>query len=437
MHYKTKKTTLGAVPKLCLLALGLALIILVQRSPSSSEPEVTGIPVMKPTPHRLSAIDAVSQTAEVTDHGKTVSLVIQPGDTLAKRLAKHKVSAQDLQKMLDDKTARPHLTKIHPGQKIQLTFTEDQNLVSLEQPINETQSLLIKKSDNGFSSEILEKPVNTYIKYAYGVIDDSLFAAGQRAHLNDNVIMEISNIFAWDIDFALDIRPGDRFSVLYEERYVDNKLISPGKIIAAEFVNQGRVYQAIRFEDKDGKSDYYAPDGKSMRKAFLRTPVKFTRISSRFSLNRKHPTLHTIRAHKGVDYAAPTGTPIKASGDGKVIFKGEKGGYGNCVIIQHGQSYTTLYAHMSRFAKGLKVGDRVRQGETVGFVGMTGLASGPHLHYEFRINDVHKNPLTVNLPNSAPINPSYREEFSARAHTLLKQMSYHQAIELARIEGYL
>ncbi len=234
--------------------------------------------------------------------------------------------------------------------------------------------------------------------------------------------MELAAIFGWDVDFALDIRAGDSFTVVYEELYLNGEKLRDGDILAAEFNNRGKRYRAIRYQDPRGRTEYYSPDGKNMRKAFLRTPVAFTRISSRFSLGRKHPILHHIRAHKGVDYAAPRGTPIKATGDGKIVFRGRKGGYGNTIIIQHGGRYSTLYAHMSRFARSLRTGRRVRQGQVIGYVGSTGLATGPHLHYEFRINGAHHNPLTVRLPDASPLPRKYRRNFKASTAPYLAQL---------------
>ncbi|KPK40462.1 MAG: peptidase M23, partial [Gammaproteobacteria bacterium SG8_47] len=254
--------------------------------------------------------------------------------------------------------------------------------------------------------------------------------AGQRAGLSDNLIMELAAIFGWDVDFALDIREGDEFAVIYEEHFLDGEKLRDGAIIGAEFVNQGQRYQAVRYTDPEGRGDYFTPDGMSMRKAFLRTPVEFSRISSRFG-TRKHPVLNKFRAHKGVDYAAPQGTPIKAAGDGKVIFAGTKGGYGRTAIIQHGGRYSTLYAHMSKFARGVRSGKYVRQGQTIGYVGSSGLATGPHLHYEFRVNGVHRNPLTVKLPEAAPISAALKSDFIDHADRLTRQLNAHRESRIA------
>ena len=234
--------------------------------------------------------------------------------------------------------------------------------------------------------------------------------------------MNIAGIFAWDVDFVLDIRQGDDYYVQYEQIWQDGEFVADGEIIAAEFNNNGRTIQAIRFIDDNQRSDYFTPTGNSVRKAFIRAPVDFTRISSNFNPNRRHPILNKIRAHRGVDYAAPRGTPIKASGDGKVIFRGTKSGYGKTVILQHGGNITTLYAHMSSFVVKVGVGSRVRQGQAIGFVGKTGLATANHLHYEYRLNGVHRNPRTVNLPDAEPIEERYREKFMATAAPILEEL---------------
>ena len=251
--------------------------------------------------------------------------------------------------------------------------------------------------------------------------------------MTDNLTMQLANIFGWDIDFVMDIRKGDHFRLLYEELFLDGEKVGDGNILMAEFWNQGRHVTAFRYATKSGDIDYLDLKGDSLRKEFIRSPVSFTRISSRFSTGRYHPVLHKVRAHKGIDYAAPRGTPVKAAGDGKVIHAGNKGGYGRTVIVQHGQSYTTLYAHLNGYAKGIRTGKRVRQGDVIGYVGSSGLATGPHLHYEFRLNGVHRNPLTVPLPKARGIPDNERKEFLVHANKLRNQLALHaEAFTLAR-----
>ncbi|HHJ35600.1 MAG TPA: hypothetical protein ENJ87_07530 [Gammaproteobacteria bacterium] len=265
--------------------------------------------------------------------------------------------------------------------------------------------------------------IETREAHAHGVIESSLFLAAQKAGISQNLIMELAGIFGWDIDFALDIRKGDNFTVLYEELFRNGEKISDGNILAAEFTNNGKTYRAVRYTNpQTNRSEYFTPDGKSMKKAFLRTPVNFSRISSRFTVNRYHPILHKFRSHKGVDYAAKRGTPIHAAGDGKVIFKGKKGGYGNVIILQHGSKYSTLYAHLKSYNRKLRKGSKVKQGQTIAYVGSSGLATGPHLHYEFRVNGTHRNPLTVHLPESKPVPKRYMADFELTTTPVFAQL---------------
>ena len=259
-----------------------------------------------------------------------------------------------------------------------------------------------------------------------------MFLAGTNAGMEQSLIMEVASIFGWDIDFALDIRSNDRFSVLYEEHFLNGEKLRNGPILAAEFTNQGKTFKAVRYTDSKGSSNYFTPEGNSMRKAFLRTPVDFARISSHFNLKRKHPVLNRIRAHKGTDYAAPTGTPIKAAGDGKVTWAGTKGGYGRTVMIQHGQSYKTLYAHMRRYGKGIRSGVRVKQGQIIGYVGSSGLATGPHLHYEFYVNGAVRNPVRVSLPKAKAIPKKELANFKAQTTPIVATLqNYQKNIQIA------
>jgi murein DD-endopeptidase MepM/ murein hydrolase activator NlpD len=265
---------------------------------------------------------------------------------------------------------------------------------------------------------------------AHGQISSSLFEAGMKAGVSDATTMKMAGIFQWDIDFLQDVRIGDEFTVMYEELWRDGLKIRDGEIVVAEFINRGDVYRAARYTDPTGRTDYFTPEGRSVRKAFVRAPVDFTRISSNFDPNRRHPVLNTIRAHRGVDYAAPTGTPVKAAGDGKVIFRGAQNGYGNTIILQHGGNITTLYGHLSKFAKP-RNGSRVKQGEVIGYVGKTGLATGPHLHYEYRVSGVHRNPRTVTLPPADPVAPDYWEDFQRTADALWRQLDVYGRARIA------
>jgi len=362
---------------------------------------------------------------------QNVTLMIRRGDTLDKLFRKHDLDLGDLSRISKLDEARKRFRKLKPGDEF--TIVHDQgNLVSMNSNLDLTSTLNIERSESGFTAEVVERPIEKRKRMKYGVIETSLFESAAIAGLSDRVIMNVAGIFAWDVDFVLDIRTGDNYYVQYEEIWQNGEFVKDGEIIAAEFNNNGRKYQAIRFIDDNGRSDYFTPDGHSVRKAFIRAPVDFTRISSNFNPRRKHPILNTIRAHRGVDYSAPRGTPIRAAGDGKVIFRGVKNGYGNAVILQHGGNITTLYAHMSRFA-GARVGSRVRQGQSIGYVGSTGLATANHLHYEYRLNGVHRNPRTVKLPQADPIDDQYRQRFMAAVEPILQELEHFKNTQLATI----
>lgn len=380
-------------------------------------------------PQRSSASDTPEVVVNLAPipppAGKWHEVMVKNGDSLSLIFSRQGLSPQQLHQLLSLGKEAKVLTRLFPGDKLRLNITDDKQLVALSYKINPTKTLHItQRADDsaGYLATVEQLHTETRTANSHGTIDSSLFLGAQKAGLSDNLTMELAGIFGWDVDFALDIRKGDSFTVVFEEHYLDGKKLRNGKILAAEFINRGKAYRAVRYTDTNGESDYYSPDGKSMRKAFLRTPVEFSRISSRFNLKRKHPVLNKIRAHKGVDYAAPRGTPIRATGDGKIVHRGNKGGYGRTIIIQHGSRYSSLYAHMNNYARGMKHGKRVKQGQIIGYVGSTGLATGPHLHYEFRLNGAVRNPLTVKLPDAAPLAKKYRTDFSAKSRSYLAQL---------------
>ena len=360
--------------------------------------------------------------------GQTVEFVVRRNDTLDRIFRQLKLNLTDLASIRELPGVQEQLDRLRPGDTIKLVHDDEGLVQALSRRISDTEVLSVtrvEEAGNGpFAAEVLATPVEIRESRAQGTIDSSLFVAARAAGVSPEIILRLANdIFGWDIDFALDIQPGDRFSVIYEQKFRDGEYIGDGRILAADFVNDGTTHRAVYYESTDGKiADYFTPDGRSMRRQFLRAPLDFTRISSNFDPRRKHPILNMIRAHKGVDYAAPTGTIIKAAGDGRVSFVGIKGGYGRVVILEHGGGISTLYGHMSRFARGLNSGDRVKQGTTIGYVGSTGAATGPHLHYEYRVNGAHKNPRTVPLPDAAPIPDTYLAEFKSRSATVLARL---------------
>ena len=396
-----------------------------EETPTDSGPQETAfnlpLPAAGPAP--------VSEPQEPLAVWQEVT--VKSGDSIAAIFARFDIPPRQLHTLLQQGGPTEHLKKIYPGQTLRIMSSAEQGLMRLSYPIDRLNTLEIARNDDAFDVSTITLTPEFRSKNASGVIDSSLFLAAGKAGLSDTLTMELAGIFGWDIDFALDIRKGDRFTVLYEEMYADGENIGNGTILAAEFINHGKRYQAIRYTDAGGKTDYYSLDGKSMRKAFLRTPVEFSRISSGFSLGRKHPVLNTIRAHKGVDYAASTGTPIKATSDGKIVHRGKKGGYGNTIIVQHGSKYSTLYAHLSKYRSGLTTGSRVKQGQIIGYVGSSGLATGPHLHYEFRVDGVHRDPLRVKLPGADPLANKYRSDFDKKAEALMAQLDLVRDVQLA------
>jgi murein DD-endopeptidase MepM/ murein hydrolase activator NlpD len=358
-------------------------------------------------------------------------VIVAKGDTLSTLFDKVGLPAASLHEVLASDKQAKQFTRLQRGQKLEFELSPDGQLINLHTKLSDLESITLTKNDKGYAfNRVVAKPT-VRSAYAHGVINNSLSQSAARAGLSHSLTMDMANVFGYDIDFAQDIRQGDEFDVIYEQKMVNGKSVGNGPILSARFTNRGKTYTAVRYTNKQGNSSYYTADGNSMRKAFIRTPVDFARISSKFSMGRKHPILNKIRAHKGVDYAAPRGTPIKAAGDGKVLLAGRRGGYGNTVIIQHGNTYRTLYGHMQGFAKGVKTGGSVKQGQIIGYIGTTGLSTGPHLHYEFQVSGVHVDPLGQKLPMADPIAKSERTRFLTQSQPLMARMDQEKATMLA------
>lgn len=345
---------------------------------------------------------------------------VRSGDSLSLIFDRMGFTPRQLYEVVSEAEHGDEIGRLFPGRELTFLSDDSGQLIHLEYRISPLQAYLVELTDEGYVSELEVREPDSYAVVKGGDIQSSFYLAGLDAGLSDNLIMQLAGIFGWDIDFALEIRAGDTFSVVYEDQYLDGNPIGQGNILAAEFVNQGRNYRAIRHTDTEGRSAYYTPEGESMRKAFLRTPLDVFWISSHFNPNRKHPILDTTRPHEGTDYAANTGSPIRATGDGKVASARYSSSYGNVVEIQHGQSYRTLYAHMTGFASGIRTGATVQQGQTIGYVGATGLAAGPHLHYEFHVNGAVRNPVTVDLPNGAPLSSGELSKFKLATLNLIE-----------------
>lgn len=370
-----------------------------------------------PAAAEASTVDAAPRSAPF----EFVAVKIGRNDTLDQVFRGLQLKLSDLAELRSLPDVRKSLDMIRPGDVIQLTHLNGE-IRSLTRQISDTAMLSVTRADDGFSANILNNPLETSEQTLRGTVDSSLYVAVNAAGGTDRLAVELADVFKYDIDFVNQVQPGDHFVVAHEQEYQDGRFVRDGDILAAEFVNAGKSYRAVRYVGPNGKADYYSPDGRPVRKAFLRYPVDYARISSGFSLARRHPVLNRVRAHKGIDFAAPTGTPIKAAGSGRIVERGRKGGYGNAIVLSHGKGITTLYGHMSRFVKGLSVGSVVQQGQVIGYVGMTGLATGPHVHYEYRVNGVHKNPARVTTPKADPIPASLMADFKAQTAPLLARL---------------
>ncbi len=360
------------------------------------------------------------------------TFTVKSGDSLSKLFSRAGLNDRDLYEFINQSPEARILRRIMPGHQITFHIDAQGKLQELAYDRDRLSSQIFKRLNDSFvASEQLREP-EVHLAYRQATINSSVFVAGQKAGLTDNLIMELAGVFGWDIDFALDIRKGDHFSVLYEEQFLDGEKIGNGAILAAEFTNQGRHFQAVRYTDANDQAHYYTPEGVSMRKAFLQAPVDFRRISGNFNPNRLHPIFKTVRPHRGTDYAANTGTPVWASGDGRVIASGYSKANGNYVFIQHGNNIQTKYLHLHK--RHVKNGERVRQKQVIGTVGSTGYSTGPHLHYEFLLDGVHRNPRSIvqKLPKADSVAKAEMQRFKEQTQTLVAQLEqYRQAIQLA------
>ena len=358
---------------------------------------------------------------------------IQRGDTIGSLLNRLQVEDDAAVNFIKNAKDARTLYQLIPGRSVRAKTSAAGDLIALRYIAADNTQLRIERTGDHFQASEQAAPLDIRTEMKSGEVRSSLFGATDAAGVPDAIATQMADIFSSDIDFHLDIRKGDRFSVVYETYYSDGAPIKTGRVLAAEFVNDGKTYRAVYFKDRQGHEGYYTPGGKNLRKAFLRSPLPFSRITSGFSLARFHPILKSWRAHKGVDYGAPIGTPVRATADGFVAFAGKENGYGNLIVLQHAGRFSTAYGHLSRFAKGLHRGERVHQGDVIGYVGMTGLATGPHLHYEFRVAGVQRNPLTVPMPQAFPIAAQYKNDFLAAAHPLIAQLEILHGLNLASV----
>lgn len=360
--------------------------------------------------------------AESKSDASLSRLAIRPGDTLAGIFTRLGIEATELPKMLALPEVAKHLKTLKVGTEIRFA-QRGSRLDRFEYEIDDFNTLLILRAGDTLSASVVTIKRDIRQAAASGHIARSLFVDLQRAGVPDATIMAFADLFGWDVDFVRDIKKGDRFKIIFEEVFREGKKVGNGRILAAEFINGEKTLRAFYFKSSDGTEGYYSQNGDAMKKAFLIAPLNFTKVSSRFNLARMHPVLNRIRAHKGVDYAAPMGTAVRAVANGRVDFAGKQSGYGNVIVLKHGERYTTLYGHLMKFASGISRGDTVKQGQLIGYVGMTGLATGPHLHYEFRIGGVHVDPLKVKLPKAIPLEKKYLASFRETAAPLFEQLT--------------
>jgi murein DD-endopeptidase MepM/ murein hydrolase activator NlpD len=414
---------------------------LTQDQDAADAAQATNEPAASPFAQIENSDESAAQTAETApapvapaEKAKEPGhreVVVSKGDTLSTLFEKVGLPAASVHEVLASDKQAKQFSQLKRGQKLEFELNPEGQLTSLHSKVSDVETITLTKNEKGYSFNRVTAKPTVRTAYVHGVINSSLSQSAARAGLSHSLTMDMASVFGYDVDFAQDIRQGDEFDVIYEQKVINGKAVGTGTILSARFTNRGKTYTAVRYTNKQGNSSYYTADGNSMRKAFIRTPVDFARISSKFSMGRKHPILNKIRAHKGVDYAAPRGTPIKAAGDGKVLLAGRRGGYGNTVIIQHGNTYRTLYGHMQGFAKGVKTGGTVKQGQVIGYIGTTGLSTGPHLHYEFQVNGVHVDPLGQKLPMADPIAKSERARFLAQSQPLMARMDQEKATMLA------
>lgn len=352
------------------------------------------------------------------------SYEVQSGDNLSEIFGRVGLTAQDMYRVLNSSDEAKVLDRLYPGYELSFHIPEPGELAKLRVLKSPLEGYVFTRNDKGYEVDPILLSAEVVPVLKEGVISDSLFMAGQRAEIPAASIMEMADIFGGEIDFILDPRAGDHFSIIYEEQYLDDEFIGNGEILAAQFTNQGKQFLAVRYTNEAGETGYYNQDGESMQKAFLRTPLDVFRISSNFNLARKHPILNTIRAHRGTDYAAPRGTPVRATSDGTVTWAARSGSFGKLIVLQHGGNFETKYAHLNDYASGIKKGARVKQGQVIGYVGTTGGSTGPHLHYEFLVNGIHKDPRTIveQLPQAITLAASELPRFRSQTRTLMERL---------------
>jgi len=359
---------------------------------------------------------------------------VQRGDTVAELLHRLNIDDTAASAYLRTATEAASFRKLSVGKEVQAETNASGGLVALRYLSENNEQIVIDKKGSDFNTRILPAQLEKRLFVRTGEIKTSLYAATDAAGMPEAAANQLTEIFSGDVDFHHDLKRGDKFTVVYEMTYSNGALVRAGRIQAAEFINQGHSYRAVYFQSDAQHGDYYTPDGKSVRKAFLRSPIAFSRVSSGFTTSRFHPILNKWRAHKGVDFAAPIGTQVKSTSDGAVSFVGKQNGYGNVIMVNHQGHYSTVYGHLSRYAKGLHQGQRVAQGEVIGYVGMTGYATGPHLHYEVKIDGQQRDPLRVALPNAQPVGSTDKVAFKSLSDNFVDRLNQLRNTNLAKLD---
>lgn len=430
-HVTSTKSTHRIRTSLILSALIVASVLLTYELYhlfSGRKPEYTTQTLTLPKVVEKKIIDIPEPPKK--DRNEWQHLSVQPGDTLSSLFKRAGISSKELQEILNKNPYAKRLTRLRPHQDIQI-LAKDEALVKMIVPYSKLESLVVERKNKTFVTKVQLQPTHEEDRLVTATVQGSLYTTAKRHNIPFKLIQQMSSIFNRQIDFVKDIRSGDQFTILYRAHYIEDELVNTGDVLAVTYTNRGHVFQAIRYESKEIDGDYFSPDGHSLKQAFSRYPVQFSRISSMFSLSRMHPILHYRRPHQGVDLAAPTGTPIHATGDGRIETIERHSTYGNVIKINHQNAYSSVYAHMHHFQKGLTRGSRVKRGQIIGYVGQTGLAEGPHCHYEFRVNDLPINPSTVVLPRASSIPKNHFRQFKATAEKRLSQIKLFEKGRLA------
>ncbi|CAM2985122.1 peptidoglycan DD-metalloendopeptidase family protein [Legionella anisa] len=368
-----------------------------------------------------NVVNTVKPVKKIVKDNEWQTIKPRSGDSMATIFKRLGLTAQNLHLVMQKNPYAKALTAIKPSQELKFLISKNK-LEKLVIPINTIQTLTVYRDGAVYKTKVDSKKVKTQERYITGVVKGSLYTTAQHLGIPRKLIQQMVMILRKEIDFSRSVRSGDRFSIAYDTLYVEDKMVGIGDVVAVSYTSQGKTAQAIRHISRNGARDYYTPKGESFKKAFSRYPIKFSHISSTFSNSRYHPILHYKRAHKGIDLAAPIGTPIQSVGDGTIANIGRHNGYGNMIEIKHDKTYSTLYGHMLRFAKGLSKGSRIKRGQVIGYVGQTGLATGPHCHYELHVHNQPRNPTTTYLPTASPVPAREMAQFKAKVRNVFARL---------------